>query len=148
MAGHHKVRKSLNLWHLSMKWVVSRSRWKWAVMDKTRRRGKSEITLDKKKGRALWVVAISYPVAWSKCLISEVPPDLKYFLYFIWAGTPFWIDYRISRHALRQWQIGRLCVIAQELESQLWAAKFLQPAEIEEGGQRLWVGSRGPGVLP
>ena len=44
---------------------------------------KSGITSDQRMGGSeLW--AISHPVAWSKCLISEVPPDLYYFLYFVW----------------------------------------------------------------
>ena len=58
------------------------------------------------KGQRCELWAISHPVVWSKCPISKVLPDLYYFLYFIWAGTPFWIDYWSSWHALQQWQMG------------------------------------------
>ena len=43
----------------------------------------------------------------------------------------------MSWHALRQLQIGWLCMVTWELESQLWTAEFLQLAGIEQGGQRL-----------
>ena len=39
-------------------------------------------------------------------------------------------------------------MVMWDLESQFWEAEFLQPAEIEQDEQRLWVSSRGPGVLP
>ena len=38
-------------------------------------------------------------------------------------------------------------MVPRELESQLGAAEFLRPTEIEQGRQRLQVSSDGPGVL-
>ena len=101
MEGHHEVRKSLSLWHLSKKWVVSlvntlrlkcffsaqgeNGPW-WAG-------GKVWNHFGWEKGRRrheLWV--ISKPVVWSKWPISEELPDL----YFVCVGIPFWIEYLIS----------------------------------------------------
>ena len=50
-------------------------------------------------------------------------------------GTAFGIDYRISRHPLRQWQIGRLCVVAREFESQLWAASSSGRLKLSKAGK-------------
>ena len=47
--------------------------------------GKSGITSDEKKDGILSCGPFPHPVAWSKCLISEVLPDL----YFVCVGIPF-----------------------------------------------------------
>ena len=45
--------------------------------------GKSGITSDEKKSSVVTCHSVV------KCPISEVLPDLYYFLYLVWAGTPF-----------------------------------------------------------
>ena len=45
--------------------------------------GKSGITSDENKGQRCELWAISHPIARLKCPISEVLPDLYYFLYLV-----------------------------------------------------------------
>ena len=46
--------------------------------------GKSGIPSDEKKGWCCELWAISYPIAWSKILISEVLSDLYFPILFGW----------------------------------------------------------------
>ena len=87
MEGHHEVRKSLSLWHLSKKWVVSLvnilrpkcffSTWGENGPWWTRQAGgKVWYHFGVEKGQRHELRAISHPVAWSKLPIFEVLPDL------------------------------------------------------------------------
>ena len=82
MERHHEVWKSLSPWLTSQRnefvslvvpWVqsaVQRSRWKWAVMDKTSQR-ESQESLWMRRRAALWVVGHFPFRSWLKCDIRS-----------------------------------------------------------------------------
>ena len=152
MEGHHEVRKTLSLWHLSKKRVVSlvntlRPKCFFSARGKNgpwwtiRVGGKVWITSDEKKGGV--VSCGPFPIPWLG-RNSRYPRWFQTYnifrIFSVCVETPFWIEYRISRHALRQWQISRLCMVARKPESS-WALAA-------SWTEKLWVGSGGPGVIP
>ena len=139
MEGHHKSLAPLKeMSHVFCQYVASkvlfqRSRWKWAKVDKTSW-WESLVSLRTRK-KAVWWVVGHFP----SHSVVEIPnirgaSRLIIFSVFRLHGNPIWIEYRISRHALWQWQIGGPCVVVRELEcSCVFAASWNWARRATEG---------------
>ena len=111
--GHHEVWTSLSFWHLEeLRFVLALPcecpKCYSALKVKIGHGGQDEPADQKRSG--LWVMG-HFP----SCGVVKTFDIQSAANEFLW-------------HALRQWQIGQVCMVARELEIQLWAAKFLQSA--------------------
>ena len=109
---YHKVRKSLSLWHLKkeLRCILATPWWTGQA------KGKVWKNFESAQGQCCELWAISHPVAWSKCSISEVLPGLYIFFcilfLFIYLFIYLFIHFSslvvsplVSQYILHQWKI-------------------------------------------